>query len=99
MTHDLRSGKCVLKACTSGKVAHWVPMLVMYAAPHTVPVKSLLGIAVCDDCRDIATVADFLSDVGFAQISSALETHGRKAPMRELTELDWLFIDPEDIKR
>ena len=83
--------KCSLKGCDSTD-AVWSPVIVLYApksrGKHD-PVRAQLGLHICQKHKEESTLADFLSDEGFQQISDSLTSIGRASPDRSRAKLEW----------
>lgn len=87
--------ECVLCGGKTGKPALWTPVLMLYALPNTVPAPAILGVKVCDDCRDTATLDNFLTDEGLAVIQRVFAAAGRMRPRREYSRLEWDLTEDE----
>ena len=80
--------KCSLKVCQK-EGADWSPVLQVYAEGSDVGIDIQLGLHICDEHKRTSTLADFLTDDGWASIVHAIESQGREAPARSLTRLGW----------
>ncbi len=79
--------------CGGDKPGIWSPVMTFYAIAGTVGAPAVLGIRVCDNCRDTSTIDNFLTDEGFAMIASGFERVGKMRPRRELTTLGWNLVE------
>lgn len=83
-------GLCCKSGCA--RPGRWQPVLLLYAPKsygNCSPIQSVLGLRVCDACRDEAQVRDFVGDEGWAQIRHALRNAGKVIPDRDRTQLAW----------
>lgn len=95
--------KCDRKGCTSEE-AIWSPVLVLYAPLHRytgdpVPLRSQLGMRICEAHKQTAKASCFISDDGWAQIEDAFTRLGGAVPQRNLTQLEWVLWEDSMLRK
>lgn len=82
--------------------ARWYPVMLFYAPrrvfPHAPPARAVVGVAVCDDHKEIVTLRDLLSDEGWQQILAGFARAGKAQPDRLATRLEFIAIDSAEAR-
>lgn len=89
--------------CVVGGCAHrasWMPVLLLRPEMYTGdPLRAMLGLPMCTDCKEAATVASMVTDEGWAAIAASVVRSGKAEPARERTELTFIHYDSPEAKQ
>lgn len=72
----------------------WRPGLDLRSRKDGSPTRlTFARLAYCDEDKEKATLATFLSDEGFSKIARHLRERGKEVPVQKLTALAWTRLD------
>lgn len=80
------NGACHTKGCAAPSDVRPV-LLIFSSLPGTCPAKGVIGREYCAACARRLTVEDFVSDEGWAQITSGFTRLGKITPDRSRLQL------------
>jgi hypothetical protein len=84
---------CSMENCPN--TARWHPVLELrHSKKGTVTLGTYLQIRLCNEHKEKANLADFLSDEGFTKISKHTRENGKGAPLQRNTTLNWTPVTP-----
>lgn len=84
--------ECARTGCTAP--ARWLPVFVIYAHTGSPARATVSDLPCCDAHKAATTLADLLTDEGWAQIVASFLDRGFAAPVRPRTRLDWEPLAP-----
>lgn len=78
--------KCRRKGCTN--TAAWIPELLLYTAPNTMPANALCAIPVCEEHKhEIIDIEYLVTDESWQQMTKVLTANRKLPPSRTLTQV------------
>ncbi|NIO39509.1 MAG: hypothetical protein GTO41_04515, partial [Burkholderiales bacterium] len=68
--------------------AKWSPFLICRDADGNILLEGDTHLAICDDCKDVATVDVLMSDIQFAAMCEAFAAQDKTPPRRSDIEIE-----------